>query len=171
VILRIFSCLKYKKLETEKDKKEQEISGLNGVLGSREDCFIGESHHEIVENNFHAQQGKIVSRKKILHSFGLVVIFIMMLIAGVAVYFRDSSSNRASAAIEQVATENANASDQDNAFVNDVSGTSIGIDGKGIAGKSESYLIRDISIGGGNVVLALGMKWLRSRLQMFTLKH
>ncbi len=161
MFLKIFPCLKDKKLETEKDKKEQEIAGVNGVSGNREDCFVGALDHAKAENDFQALQEKTISRKKMLHFFSIVFVILMMIAASVAVYFRDKNSNQAAAAIEQAASQTAAVSNQNTAIVNDVTGVSA-VDTvvesenelRGIAGKSESYFIRDISIGGGNIVLA-----------------
>jgi len=154
-----FYSEKCKKLKKEKEKKQPKI------VENIESVPVGKDAHFGVENNqaelkFQAFSKKMELKKKVLKIAGISFLLLMMIAASAAVYFRNKNAQQSSAVKQQVQMEIPK--NEDHIFVNESGNVSkeqnavvvAGDDLKGIAGKSENYKIKDIAIGGANIVLA-----------------
>lgn len=144
-------------MEKEKDKNQPEIVGsIDGVPRDGEDRFERDKNQE--ETAFQAFQKKKTFRKKALKVSGFVFVGIMIITAVGAAYFRNKNTEQGNVARPQMQVEVPQDKD---VFVNDVSGAqeetaiiSEDVNKAEVTGVSENYRIRDIAVGGGNVVLA-----------------
>lgn len=146
-------------METEKKSRQSKIVEIFSRFFSRKKAdFVGVENQS--EDIYQFLQKKKESRKKALKIIGLVVLILMILAAGIAVYFR--SKNADQGVVKQEVAKVEIPENQDHVFVNDVSGVMPVVaedkedDTTGLAGVSENYRLRDVAIGGSNVVLVGG---------------
>jgi hypothetical protein len=149
-------------LEEEKDKNQKvAVDNFNSTSSEEEESFTNKEYQpELV---FQALQKKKMLRNKILKIIGIIALLLIIITAASAVYSRNKQAKTNAEAINQVAVEIP--AGQDHAFVGDSTANTqqdsvktvaavVSAEDKGVAGKSENYQIKNISIGGSSVILA-----------------
>jgi hypothetical protein len=155
-----FSCLKNKKLKKEKEGKRSKIvENIENNSLIEKGHFEGEISRE--ELAYQAHQKKRIFRKKASKNTGIMLVLLVIIGTVFVMYLKNNKAKQSVSVKQQVQVEIPQ--DQDHIFINDVSGVSVGNkddvkttsdDAVEVAGKSENFRIRDIAIGGGNIVLA-----------------
>jgi hypothetical protein len=145
-----------------KEKKQTEAVGkAKGVSRIEEDLFGDEiNQDELIYQSF---QKRKTFKKRASKNTSIALVLLIIVGAAIAIYFKTKSAKQSVAVKQQVQIEIPQ--NQNHVFVNDVSGVSVGEkndskitndESNRLAGKSENFRIRDIAIGGGNIVLAAG---------------
>ena len=146
-------------METENEKKQPEVVEYINDFPSKEKENQFELEQKQAEENFQASQEKAVRKKKFFKMFRIAFVLLVIVGVGIFAYLRNKNQQ---AGLNQQKVQVEIPKNQDHVFVNDVSGVNAVVedvkiaseDLKGIAAKSENYRIRDIAIGGANMVLA-----------------
>jgi hypothetical protein len=151
-------------LEENNNKKQLEAVEYINDFPSEDEEQLRLAKENQAEANFQsaqAHQKKIARRKKFLKTAALGIAFVILIGGVIFVIFSSVINKKSNNSAPVGKTVNIPLPEnKDHVFANDVSGvidenasTEID-DSKGLIGKSENYKIKDISIGGGTVVLA-----------------
>lgn len=149
-------------MEEEKDKNQKVVlDNFNSTSSDEEESFTNKEYQpELV---FQALQKRKMLRMKILKIIGVIMLALLIIAAAFVMYTRNKQKKSNAEAINQVTVEIP--AGQDHVFVSDSVAnneqdsvkpvaTVIKTEDKGLAGKSENYQIKNISIGGSSVILA-----------------
>jgi hypothetical protein len=151
-------------LEENKDKKQEEVVEYINDFPTEEEERLRLAKESQAEANFQAAQAKqkkVERRKKFLKKTFLIFVFTVLIGGALFVAFSSLFNKKSdTSALPKTTVNIPIPENKDHVFANDRSGLideneSINVDdSKGLVGKSENYQIKDISIGGGSVVLA-----------------